>query len=141
MYEDYLKAYRHYSNTYGADTAIFYLVGKFYELYDCAADPQTPIRRIVDLLDIQLTVKRGDYPTGQDGLFAGIPEQSLHKYASRLTGAGWTVVVFEQVKDVKGSVKDRTVARILTPGTHIEAATGAEACIFAAIWLEPAVWG
>jgi DNA mismatch repair protein MutS len=142
MYEEYRKAYRHYSATYGADTAIFYLVGKFYELYDSAADPQTPIRRIVEALDIQLSVRKGDYPSGGDGLFAGVPEQSLHKYAAALTAKGWTVVVFEQVKDAKGAVSHRSVARILTPGTHVEAAGGAAtACILAAIWLEPAAWG
>jgi DNA mismatch repair protein MutS len=142
MYEEYLKAYRHHSATYGAETAIFYLVGKFYELYDCAADPQTPIRRITDLLDIQLSIKKGDHPSGADGLFAGVPEQSLHKYAARLTGGGWTVVVYDQIKDTRGNVSARTVARILTPGTHIEATAGdATACILAGIWLEPATWG
>lgn len=145
MYEEYRKAYRHYSATYGADTAIFYLVGKFYELYDSAADPQTPIRRIVEALDIQLSVRKGDYATGVDGLFAGVPEQSLHKYAATLTAKGWTVVVFEQVKDAKGAVSHRSVARILTPGTHVEAlsgaAGGADACNIAGIWLEPAAWG
>ena len=142
MYEEYRKAYRHYSVTYGPDTAIFYLVGKFYELYDCAAEPQTPIRRITEALDIQLSVRKGDHPTGADGLFAGVPEQSLHKYAAVLTGKGWTVVVFDQVKDKKGAVSHRTVARVLTPGTHVEAAAAnADACNIAGIWLEPAAWG
>ena len=142
MYEEYRKAYRHYSVTYGPDTAIFYLVGKFYELYDSAAEPQTPIRRITEALDIQLSVRKGDYPTGADGLFAGVPEQSLHKYAAILTGKGWTVVVFDQVKDKKGAVSHRTVARVLTPGTHVEAAVvNADACNIAGIWLEPAAWG
>jgi DNA mismatch repair ATPase MutS len=142
MYEKYLKAYRHHSVTYGPDTAIFYLVGKFYELYDSAIEPQTPIRRITEHLEIQLSVKKGDHPSGCDGLFAGIPEQSLHKYASRLTSKGWVVAVYDQVKDSRGDVSDRTVVRILTPGTHIEAVgSAADSCIVAGVWLAPAMWG
>jgi DNA mismatch repair protein MutS len=142
MYEDYRKAYLHHREIYGADTAIFYLVGKFYELYDCAVEPCTPIRRITELLDIQLSVRKGDYPNGQDALFAGVPEQSLHKYASRLTGKGWTVVVYTQVKDTDGNVTERTVARIITCGTHVESvANSADSFVLAGIWLAPKPWG
>ena len=142
IYSEYEKAYRHYSAKYGPDTAIFYLVGKFYELYDSAADPKTPIQRISDILEVKLSLKKGDYPGGTDGLFAGVPEQSLHKYAGILTRAGWAVVVFDQVKDAKGDVSHREAKRILTPGTHVEDAKGnPQAVSIAGIWLEEAAWG
>lgn len=144
MYDEYLKSYRHYSAKYGPDTAIFLMVGKFYELYD-TVDPktgatQTSMKRVVEALNIQLSVRKGDGPGKTDGLFAGVPEQSLHKYAQVLTKANWTVVVIDQVKDAKGAVVERRASRILTPGTHVEAATQ-DAMFVAGVWLEEAAWG
>ena len=146
MYAEYEKAYRHYSAIYGADTAIFYLVGKFYEMYDyidpATMDYRTSMRRAAELMNVQLS-KKTDAPGGA-GLFAGVPEQSLHKYAGILTNAGWTVAVFDQVKDAKGAVTERTVTRILSPGTHVEASISSASdntAYFAGIWLEEGPWG
>jgi DNA mismatch repair protein MutS len=144
MYDIYKKAYLHHTVKYGADTAIFYQVGKFYEMYDwldkSTGLPQTSMQRAVEVLGIQLSPKKGEGPQGADALFSGVPEQSLHKYATLLTKAGWTVVIYDQVKDTKGTVTSRTVARILSPGTHIESAQQ-EAVYIAGIWLEEAPWG
>ena len=106
MYEEYVKAYKTHSSTHGPDTAIFYQVGKFYEFYDWI-DPSnssthTSMKRFVDILGVRLSVKKGDGPNKSDALFAGVPEQSLHKYAATLSRAGWVVVVYDQVKDAKG---------------------------------------
>jgi len=144
MYEEYVKAYRHYSITYGADTAIFYQVGKFYELYDWI-DPktgqtQTSMRRAMDILGTQMSERKGDAPGGLTGLFGGVPDQNLHKYASLLTRKNWTVVVINQVKDTKGNVTERTMSRILTPGTHVESIT-TDVLYTSAIWLEDSAWG
>ena len=144
MYEEYVKAYRHYSVTYGADTAIFYQVGKFYELYDWI-DPktgqaQTSMRRAMEILGTQMSERKGDAPGGLTGLFGGVPDQNLHKYASLLTRKNWTVVVINQVKDAKGNVAERTMSRILTPGTHIESIT-TDVLYTSAIWLEDSAWG
>lgn len=143
MYEIYKKAYLHHAVKYGVDTAIFYQVGKFYEMYDwldaTTAVPQTSMQRAVEILGIQLSPKKGDGPGGTDGLFAGIPEQSLHKYATLLTKVGWTLVVYDQVKDSKGTVATRAVSRILSPGTHIESAQK-DAVYIAGIWLEESPW-
>ena len=144
MYEEYQKAYTHYSSIYGENTAIFYLVGKFYEMYDwldkSTGLPGTSILKVVDILGIQLSVRKGDGPDGMDGYFAGVPEQSLHKYAGLLTKKGWVVVIYDQVKNANGSVRERVVSRVLTPGTHVEVATN-DAYYVGGIWLEDAVWG
>lgn len=143
MYEKYAEAYRHHSAKYGDDVAIFYLVGKFYEMYDWVApsgDMQTSMKRAVDILGIQLSVRKGDGPQKMDGLFAGIPEQSLHKYAGMLTRQNWYVVIYDQKKDAKGSVKSRDVTRVLSPGTHVENA-GQDATYIAGIWMEAAPLG
>ena len=144
MYKEYRELYEKYRVQYGEKTAIFLQVGSFYELYD-SQDPLTGVtkcnsRDIVDYLGIQLTYRRGDGERWEgnawDGLFAGIPDHSLHKWAGRLTDAGWTVVVVDQVKDASGRVMRREVARILSPGTHIENANGAESPTAAAIWFD-----
>lgn len=143
MYDIYKKAYLHHKVKYGADTAIFYQVGKFYEMYDWidkTGETQTSMCRATEALGIQLTPKPGDGPGGVEGLFSGVPEQSLHKYARLLTQQGWTVVIYEQVKDSKGAVKSRVVTRILSPGTHVEA-VDKDAVYFGAIWLEEELWG
>ena len=148
MYEEYVKAYKTHSSTHGPDTAIFYQVGKFYEFYDWI-DPinsstHTSMKRFVDILGVRLSVKKGDGPNKSDALFAGVPEQSLHKYAATLSRAGWVVVVYDQVKDAKGAVTSRDVVRILTPGTHVEAlssVTEGGATYFAGVWIEDSVWG
>ncbi len=148
MYEEYVNAYKIHSSTYGPDTAIFYQVGKFYEFYDwldsSTGHTQTSMKRFVDILGVRMSLKKGEGPKKTDALFAGVPEQSLHKYAATLSRAGWIVVVYDQVKDAKGSVKSRGVARILTPGTHVEAlssATEGTATYFAGVWIEDSLWG
>ena len=148
MYEEYGKAYRLHAAKYGPDTAIFYQVGKFYEFYDWI-DPsngatQTSMKRLVDILGVRMSLRKEEGPKKADGLFAGVPEQSLHKYAAMLTRAGWVVVVYDQVKDWKGAVGSRDVARILTPGTHVEGLSEAiegGAFYFAGVWLIEPAWG
>jgi DNA mismatch repair protein MutS len=128
MYEQYLSSFQKYKAEYGQKVAIFLMVGIFYELYD-ARDPETgetktTFNELVDLLGLKVSVKKGEGPGGSDGLVAGIPDYSVHKWAGRLTSAGWTVVLMEQKKNAAGKVTSREMQRILTPGSHIEAATG-----------------
>jgi DNA mismatch repair protein MutS len=130
MYKDYLELYQTYTQQYGKKTAIFLMVGSFYELYDIqdteTGETKCNVKEIVDYLGIQLSTKKGDVGQGCDGLFAGFPDYVMHKWAGRLTSAGWTVVIVDQVKDGKGKVKERKVARILSPSTHIENLSAAE---------------
>lgn len=139
MNAEYEYFWNQYRPKYGPNTAIFLLVGKFYELYDIQ-DPETGetqfnVRDIADFLTIQLTVKRGEAPGGKDILFAGVPEQVLHKWAGRLTDNGWTVVVVDQVKDRAGNVTRREVTRILSPGTHWENASSTITPSIVGIWM------
>jgi DNA mismatch repair ATPase MutS len=139
MYEEYIQKWRSYSTSYGSQTCLFYMVGKFYELYDIldkqTGEGQTNVKQAVESLGITLTVREGDGPKGENCLFAGFPEQSLQKFAGMLTRDGWTVVVCDQEKSSAGKVVDRPVARIFSPGTHIELA-GAEAPYLAGLWLQ-----
>lgn len=138
MYEEYIKQWRVYANKYGEQTCLFLMVGKFYELYDIldkeTNEGQTNVKQAVDILGIQLSIKKGDGPKGADCLFAGFPEQSLQKFAGLLTREGWTVVVCDQEKE-GNKVTGRPVARIFSPGTHVELA-GQDAPYLAGLWLQ-----
>jgi DNA mismatch repair protein MutS len=130
MFQEYIAYYTKYRAIYGPQTAIFLAVGSFYELYDIqdieTNQTQCNVRTIVDYLGIQLSTKKGDFAPHEVGLFAGFPDYVLHKWASRLTTAGWTVVVIDQIKDHRGKVKERKVSRILSPASHVEAALSTE---------------
>jgi len=130
----YRSFYNTYSAKYGPNTCIFLLVGKFYELYDFISETgQTSLKRAVDKMNIALKEKPGHGPNGETGLWAGFPEQSLHKFAQVLTRDGWTVVVVDQVKE-NDTVVDRVPVRILSPGTHVETATQDRTSV-SALWL------
>jgi DNA mismatch repair protein MutS len=139
MYEEYISKWTTYSNQYGEQTCLFYMVGKFYEMYDIldkqTGEGKTNVRQAVETLGITLTTREKDGPNGEDCLFAGFPEQSLQKFAGMLTREGWTVVVCDQEKNGAGRVTGRPVARIFSPGTHIELA-GSEAPYLAGIWFQ-----
>lgn len=124
MYDEYIELYNTYTKKYGKNTAVFLMVGSFYELYDIinteTGETKCNVREITDILGIQLSSKKKDFGKNHDGLFAGFPDYVMHKWAGRLTSIGWTVIVVDQVKDSKGKVKERKVSRILSPSTHIE---------------------
>ena len=147
LYDEYITAYRHHSVTYGPNVAVLMMKGSFYNLLDII-DPKTggcstPIQKITEILDIALKVKKGDAPGGADAYFAGFPEDSLHKYAAMLTRENWTVVVIDQGERDAGRKRlTREVARILSPGTHVEAMLNrSEPAYLAGLWLESAPWG
>jgi DNA mismatch repair protein MutS len=142
MYERYIREYKHHASIYGPNTAIFMLVGSFYELYDIpdeAGDYQTSMKRAIDILGIANVEKRGDAPGGKNGRFGGFGAPQLHKYASMLTHQNWTVVVIDQEKDAKGKVTNRSVSRILSAGTHVEASQS-DTFWLAGLWLDAGAW-
>ena len=130
MYQEYLENFREQTKKFGPKVAIFLMVGIFYEMYDIlnpeTGKGNTTFSELIDLLGLKVSVKKGEGPNGFDGLVAGIPDYCVHKWAAKLTQLGWTVVLVEQVKNVQGKVIKRNVERILTPGTHVEAATSSD---------------
>ena len=127
LLESYRNIYNKYQASYGDDTCIFLLVGKFYEMYDII-NPKTDtsytsMLRAAQIMNIQVNKKEPSASgQGETTLFAGIPEQSRDKFAQTLTTRGWTVVIVDQVKNAANKVTDRVTTRILSPGTHIEMA-------------------
>ena len=130
MYQEYLENFNEQTKKFGPKVAIFLMVGIFYEMYDIlnpeTGKGNTTFSELIDLLGLKVSVKKGEGPNGFDGLVAGIPDYCVHKWAAKLTQLGWTVVLVEQVKNIQGKVVKRNVERILTPGTHVEAATSSD---------------
>ena len=123
MYKEYLENYKLYSSKYGNKVAIFLMVGMFYEMYDVRSqdgETATSFTELTDILGLKVVVKKDG---NVEALSAGIPESAVHRWAGRLTGLGWTVVLIDQVMNAGNTVMKRAVQRILTPGSHIEAAT------------------
>jgi DNA mismatch repair protein MutS len=142
MYERYIREYKHHAVIYGPNTAIFMLVGSFYELYDIPNEEgeyQTSMKRAIDILGIANVEKRGDAPGGKHGRFGGFGAPQLHKYAAMLTRENWTVVILDQEKDAKGKVTNRSVSRILSAGTHVEAFDTQDVYL-AGLWLDIGAW-
>jgi hypothetical protein len=80
MHHEYIALYKTYTQKYGANTAIFLMVGSFYELYDIqdteTGETEANVREIVDHLGIQLS-RKGDMGKGKEGLFAGFPDFAI----------------------------------------------------------------
>ena len=128
MFQEYFELYNTYTQKYGPKTAIFLMVGAFYELYEFqhveTGETRSNVKEIVDILGIQVSIKKEVEP-GYNGLVAGFPDYVMHKWAGRLTSTGWTVVIVDQIKE-RGKVKERKVSRILSPSTHIENITSTD---------------
>jgi DNA mismatch repair protein MutS len=144
MYEEYIQRWKEAQASYGPATALFLQVGGFYELYDIidskTGETQTNVKKVIDILGIQLKVKKEDAPQKQDGYFAGFPLSALHKYAGLLTREYWTVVVVDQLNEMDSKKRmKRVVSRVLSPGTHVESVS-TDAFFIAGLWLEDIAW-
>ncbi len=95
------------------DTLLFFQVGDFYELFfDDAKVAAT-------FLAITLT-KRGKNQ-GQDIPLCGVPVHALDHYLIKLIRGGFKVALCDQVtKPQQGTVVERAVTRVFTPGTLID---------------------
>ena len=99
-----------------ADKLLFYRMGDFYELFfDDAV-------RAAQLLGITLTTRGSS--AGTPIKMAGVPYHAAEPYLAKLVKLGLSVAICEQTGDPatsKGPV-ERSVARIVTPGTLTDAA-------------------
>ncbi|MCL2021404.1 MAG: DNA mismatch repair protein MutS [Betaproteobacteria bacterium] len=110
MMQQYLKLKRQHP-----DTLLLYRMGDFYELFYGDAE------KAARLLGITLTT-RGQ-SAGLPIKMAGVPYHALDNYLVRLIKLGESAVICEQTGDPANSrgPMERTVARIVTPGTLSDA--------------------
>lgn len=95
---------------------LLFRLGDFYELFYDDAEKASR------LLNLTLT-KRGS-ANGIPIPMAGIPANSLDQYLSRLLEHGESIAISEQINEnfsnIKNSLVERKIVRIITPGTIIE---------------------
>ena len=90
------------------NTILFFRLGDFYEMF--FDDAETGAR----ILGLTLT-HRGDAP------MAGIPFHASETYIDKLLKAGKKVAICDQMEEPKpGKLVERSLTRILTPGTVLE---------------------
>ena len=140
FYNLYQETYLKYTELYGAKVCVFLRKGSFYEFYG-QQDPITlqqlnTAKDVIEQFGIVLHTYPGEGPNGTTGLFAGVPEYTLDKWASKLTKQGWTVVVIDEIKNGANKVSRREVTKVLSAGTHIEAAEQGTCFHLAALWLD-----
>ena len=109
MMQKYLETKEKYK-----DCILFYRLGDFYEMF--FEDAITASRE----LEITLTGKVCG--TEERAPMAGVPHHAAENYAARLIEKGYKVAICEQLQDPKETkgIVERSVVRILTPGTIVE---------------------
>ncbi len=100
------------------DCLMFCRIGDFYELF--YEDAITASR------ELQLTLTARDKEKKQP--MCGVPYHAAEGYFQRLLRKGYRIAVCEQMEDPKltKSIVRREVTRVLTPGTAVDPALGAE---------------
>jgi len=93
---------------------LLYRLGDFYETFD--EDARVAAR------DARITLTSRSFGRSGRVPMAGIPHHALNRYLGRLLAAGHTVAIAEQVSPPGRGLVERTITRVLTPGTVAEAA-------------------
>ena len=117
MYMKYHDVWSKYSAMYGKQTAVFYQVGGFFEIYDTenliTGVTQSNVREVAKVCRLSLSIHAKDDGVTQT-LFGGFPESALASFESVLVSANWTVVVIVQKKGKgKGKGKENEIERVV----------------------------
>lgn len=103
-----MQQYQSVHSSLPENTILFFRLGDFYEMFFDDAEIGAKI------LGLTLT-HRGDAP------MAGIPFHASEAYIDKLLKAGKKVAICDQMEDPKpGKLVERSLTRILTPGTVLE---------------------
>lgn len=120
----YLDCQKYFSDIYGPQTIVFIQDGKFYESF-ATEDEGANLHKIEEVLQVKLTT-RGRKTNSKDPrsnpYMLGFPLTKLHYSLNTLTRSGYTVVVYEEAKEVTSDKKiiiKRHFAGIYSPGTYI----------------------
>jgi DNA mismatch repair protein MutS len=117
------------------DALLFFRLGDFYEMF--GSDAQLASRE----LGIALTGR--DAGMSERVPMCGVPHHAVDQYLSKLVQKGYRVAICEQMEDprsVKGIVK-RSIVRIVTSGTMMEAGSGDQSHYLAALLEEGGAFG
>jgi DNA mismatch repair protein MutS len=104
-----LKQYGEWKDKY-PDCLLLFRMGDFFELFFDDAVTAS------EVLDIALTARDQDKAIPM----AGVPHHALDSYMGRLIAAGYRVAVCDQITEPDGkTLVDRSVVRVVTPGTYV----------------------
>ena len=108
MMSHYLNIKKEY-----CDAILFYRLGDFYEMF--FEDAETCAR------ELELTLTGRDCGLEKRAPMCGIPHHASEGYIARLLEKGYKVAICEQLtQPQKGSIVERGVVRVITPGTLID---------------------
>ena len=116
LYQTYFKQQDKYTKLYGPKTIVFMQVGKFYEAYNDKTHGAKLARleQLIGTKYICRDVKREQNETNKPNQL-GFPTISLSRHLLKLTEAGYTIVVFDEVNN--GEEIDRQMVGVFSPGT------------------------
>jgi DNA mismatch repair protein MutS len=118
IYEEYFEIHEDSVKRYGDLTAVFMMVGDFYELYSYL-DRGPNLLIITDLMDIVLTKKSNEKELAPNNPnMSGFHIFSLNKYVSKLLKHNYTIVVIDQNKN--GTEISREITQVISPSTNID---------------------
>tara|TARA_A100001015_G_scaffold101779_1_gene113055 strand:- start:5884 stop:8874 length:2991 start_codon:yes stop_codon:yes gene_type:complete len=141
MVKEYFKYTKELENTYGKDkTIVLYQCGDFYEVYGLKNKNTGKIHgsNILDFsktLDMEVSIKSNlEYNNTDLVLMSGFPVFKRDHHCNRLFDAGFTVAVYEQVKE--NDKINRCLSEIISPGTYLGKDTLNITNHFTCIWIE-----
>lgn len=140
----YFEHYKTHVAKSGPKTAVLLQVGGFFEMYDyvdkATGTSQANVQTIAEVCGCVVEPRESGDPASIR-LFWGFPEHSLPKYERLLVAEGYTVAVYVQVKDATGSVKERVLDHVSSPGTFWDSSDGLairrDEQIMLSIYIEP----
>jgi DNA mismatch repair protein MutS len=121
LYDQYTELTRQHRALYGDSTVVLMEVGSFYELYNCDRNAGADVRRVCELLNVQLTRKNKAVQavSRANPMLAGIPVHALPKYLPVLLENDFTVVIASQVTPPPNV--ERRVTEVISRTTHLGA--------------------
>lgn len=120
IYDDYVRYTQKYKSEYGDLTMVLIEVGSFWEIYDCDKHLGADMKKVSEILNIQVTKKNKNIPqvSAANPLMAGFPSHALNRFLPLLLEADLTIVLVGQVTSPPNP--ERAVTQILSKGTYID---------------------
>ena len=117
--KEYLELCEKYKNIYGEKTVVLGQIGAFYEVYGLQDKqknilPLTPVEEYSKITELSITSKN-TYHNGLKVLFCGFQKQFVERFLKKITGAGYTAVIWDQEEQKPNSA--RKISGIYSPGT------------------------
>ena len=127
---DYFVKQREWYLSHGPKIFVVYQIGVFYEYYakvvsgsgllasEVVYNPESSFSTFLDLTDFKIMDKKivlNGYPV----MGAGFRDTQLENYISKLTDAGYTVVVYSQKETKKDGLQERFLDGVYSPGTYL----------------------